>query len=156
LDRFKQNITTTTVDGDPEETGRRRGLTAYVHRLIIAPTSPDRRCSTFQKIEEISQKLLVKSIITRFTDKAEDSKIVARLIERLREAILCYQVGNHCAPALSIIDAKRVDIATTGNPSSNHSSHSRSSRLVSEVNGDRPVSQDIIRYALEAAGGNPL
>jgi len=89
-------------------------------------------------------------------DKGEDSKIVARLIELLREAIICYQVGNHCAPALSIIDVKRVDIATTGNPSSNRSSHSRSSRLVSEINGYQPVSQDVIRYALEAAGGNPL
>ena len=30
LDRFKQNITTTTVDGDPEETNRREGLTRCV------------------------------------------------------------------------------------------------------------------------------
>ena len=68
--------------------------------------------------------------MNRFMDKGEDSKTVARLIERLREAIVCYQVGNHCAPALSIIDTMRVDIATTGNPPSNHSSHSRSSHLI--------------------------
>jgi len=104
LDRFKQNIITKTVDGDPEETNRRRGLTVYVHRLITAPTAPNRRCSTFEKIEEISQKLLAKSVIARFTDKGEDSKIVARLIERLREAIVCYQVGNYCVSASSVID----------------------------------------------------
>jgi len=81
---------------------------------------------------------------------------VARLIEQLREAIVRYQVGNNCTPALSIIDTRRVDIATAGNPPSDHSSHSRSSRLVPGINGDRPVSQDIIRYALEVAGGNLL
>ena len=106
MDRFKQNITTTTVDGDPEETDRRRGLTACVHRLITPSTAPDRRCSTFKKIEELSQKLLAKGVIARFADKAEDSKIVARLIERLREAIVCYQVGNYCASALSVIDRR--------------------------------------------------
>jgi len=94
--------------------------------------------------------------MNRFTDKGEDSKIVARLIERLREAIVCYQVGNNCAPALSIVDTRRVDIATTGNPPANHSSHSRSSRLVPEIDGDQPVSQDVIRYPFEAEGGNPL
>jgi len=29
LGRFKQNITTTTIDGDPEESERRRGLARY-------------------------------------------------------------------------------------------------------------------------------
>jgi len=93
--------------------------------------------------------------MTRFTDKGEDSKTVARLIERLREAVVCYQVGNYCVSALSVID-RGVDIPTTGNPPSNHTPHSRSSRVISEIDGDRPVSQDIVRYALEAARGNPL
>ena len=31
LDRLKQTITTTTVDGDPEETERRTELTRYAH-----------------------------------------------------------------------------------------------------------------------------
>ena len=82
------------------------GLTTYVDRLIPARTAPDLRCSTLKKVEELSQKMLAKSIIARFTDKGEDSKMVAKLIERLREAIVCYQVGNHCASALSIIDRK--------------------------------------------------
>jgi len=130
LDRFKQNITTTTVDGDPEETDRRRELIVYVHQLIITPTAPDLRCSSFQRIEEVSEGLLAKSTIARFTDKGEDSKIVAGLIERLREAILCYQVGNHYTSTLNIIDTRRVDIATTGDPPSNHIPHSRSCRYL--------------------------
>ena len=156
MDRFKQNIITTTVDGDPEETNRRRGLTAYVHQLVTAWTAPDHFCSTFQKIEELSQKLLAKGSITRFADKGEDTKIVAKLIERLREAIVCYQVGNYCVSALSIIDRRGLDIPTTSNLPSNHSSHSMSPRFVSEIDDNRPVSQDIVRYTLKVAGGNPL
>ena len=34
LDSFRQNITTKTVDGDPEETNRRRGLIRYVYTLM--------------------------------------------------------------------------------------------------------------------------
>ena len=104
LGRFKQNITTTTIDGDPEETDRHRGLTWYGHRLMTALSIPNSCCSTFEKIEELSQKLLAKSTITRLVDKGEDSKTVARLIERLREAIICYQVGGCCTPVLGIVD----------------------------------------------------
>jgi len=43
----------------------------------------------------MSQKLLAKGTVARFADKGEDSKIVAKLIERLREAIVCYQVGDY-------------------------------------------------------------
>ena len=45
---------------------------------------------------EQSQKLLAKGDIARFADKDEDTKVVAGLVERLREAIVCYQVsGDH-------------------------------------------------------------
>jgi hypothetical protein len=54
----------------------------------------------------LSKKLLVKTAITRFIDKREDSKVVARLIERLREAIVCYQVSDWCFPASSVADGK--------------------------------------------------
>ena len=67
---------------------------------------PDDRCSTFEKIEELSRKLSAKSAIARLVDKGEDSKTVARLIERLREAIICYQVGSCCTPVLGIVDGE--------------------------------------------------
>jgi len=38
------------------------------------------------------QTLSAKGDIARFADKEEDIKLVAGLVERLREAILCYQV----------------------------------------------------------------
>jgi len=103
LERFKQNITTATIDEDPEETNRRKGLTAYVHLLIIL-SIPNGHHSTFKKIEEISERLLAKSAITRLMDKGKDSKVAASLIERLRQAIVCYQVGGYCASVLGIVD----------------------------------------------------
>jgi len=65
---------------------------------------PNGHCSTFEKIEELSQKLLAKSAITRLLDKGEDSKVVARLVERLREAIICYQVRGCCTLVLCNVD----------------------------------------------------
>lgn len=61
---------------------------------MIASTPSDSRCSTFRKIEELSQTLLAKGAIARFVDKEGDSRVVARLIERFREAIMCYQVSE--------------------------------------------------------------
>lgn len=61
-------------------------------------------CSTFETIEELSQKMLAKGDITRFVDKEEDSKTVARLVERLRQAIVCYQASGDHAAVSGIID----------------------------------------------------
>ena len=71
---------------------------------MTPPNPTNGRRSTFEKIEELSKKLLAKSAVTRLTDKGEDSKVVARLIERLREAIVCYQVGKYCASVSSTVD----------------------------------------------------
>lgn len=43
-------------------------------------------------------------MLARFADKGEDSKTVARLIERLREAIVCYQVSGDHTPVLRMSD----------------------------------------------------
>lgn len=107
LERFKQNITTTTVDGDPEETNRRKGLATCVPRLIAVVTPPDDHCSTFKQVEELSKKLLAKNAIARFVDKGKDSGLVVKLIERFREAIVCYQVDNYCPSIPTIIDRNR-------------------------------------------------
>ncbi|KAF9784529.1 hypothetical protein BJ322DRAFT_851232 [Thelephora terrestris] len=87
LDRFKQYIATATVEEDPEETNRRTGLTRI-----------------FKQIEELSEKLSAKGAITRFVDRGEDSKAVARLIERFREVILYYQISQQQAIYRQITD----------------------------------------------------
>jgi len=58
--------------------------------------------------------LLEKSVAARFVDKGEDSKEVARLIERLQEAITHYQVSKNHLFTLSTTH-RRADIATTSN-----------------------------------------
>ena len=110
LDRFKQNITTTTVDGDPEETNRRMGLARYVHALrsTAIMTATASRRSTFKQVEELSEKLSAKSAFICFVDRGEDSKVVARLIERLREAIVCYQVRYYYHPQSSFFDRDQI------------------------------------------------
>jgi len=61
---------------------------------FTTPPTPNGRYSVFGEIWEQSQTLLAKGDIARFVDKDEDTKTVARLIERLRETIVCYQVGE--------------------------------------------------------------
>ncbi|KAF9649800.1 hypothetical protein BDM02DRAFT_3166192, partial [Thelephora ganbajun] len=80
LDRFKQTIITTPVDGDPEETGRRKELT-----------------SALEEIEKRSQELLAKGTVTRFADKEGNSREVGKLVERLQEAISRYQISHQQA-----------------------------------------------------------
>ena len=71
--------------------------------MIVITISDDSR-SAFKEIEELSQKLLTKSAIARFADRGEDSKIVVGLVERLREAIVCYQVGEQLPLAQGTVD----------------------------------------------------
>ncbi|KAF9643341.1 hypothetical protein BDM02DRAFT_3151691, partial [Thelephora ganbajun] len=77
LGRFKQNITT-TIEGDPEETERRKELT-----------------SAMEEIKERSRELLAKGTAAQLVD--EDSGEVARLVEQLREAITRYQISQQQA-----------------------------------------------------------
>ena len=83
----------------------------------------DCRCSTFKHIEEESQKLLAKSAIARFADKGEDSKLVTTLIERLREAIVCYQVPDYYPHRQASSLTGGAGVATTSHIQSNQSSH---------------------------------
>jgi hypothetical protein len=61
-------------------------------------------CSAFNQIEESSEKLLKKGPMAIFTDKGSDSKVVAGLIERLREAIIYYQVSDNYILVFGIVD----------------------------------------------------
>lgn len=49
-------------------------------------------CRSLEEIAEQSQSLLVKGKLARLLDKTQDSQEVGRLVERLRQAILIYQV----------------------------------------------------------------
>lgn len=69
-------------------------------------STPNGCCSVFEEIEEQSRTLSAKSGIAQFADKEEDTKVVARLVEQLREAVVCYQVGKAHTSAPSTVDVK--------------------------------------------------
>ena len=74
---------------------RRIELTRYARTSLVSPALIDRLHSALEDIEKRSQALLEKGVAARFVDKDGDSKDVARLIERLREAISHYQVSGY-------------------------------------------------------------
>ena len=71
---------------------------------MTIPSALNGCCSVFGEIEEQSQTLSAKGDIARFADKEEDTKVVAKLVERLQEAIVCYQVHKDYTLASSITD----------------------------------------------------
>jgi hypothetical protein len=63
--------------------------------MVVITTLND-LCSMFKQIEQASQELLAKSALARFADKGKDFKVVAGLVQRLREAIVRYQASDYC------------------------------------------------------------
>ncbi|KAF9649413.1 hypothetical protein BDM02DRAFT_1850844 [Thelephora ganbajun] len=104
LNRFKQNLPMTTIDGDPEETGRRKELTRYVGRPVASLALLNDFHSTLGEIEKRSQVLLAKYAVAWSTDRDEDFEEVAGLVKRLREAVSHYQVSGCRIIAPSAVD----------------------------------------------------
>lgn len=69
---------------------------------------------SLEDIEKRSKKLLDKGKMTRILDKRQDSGMIAKLVEELRQAILVYQVGivENCRPVR--VDACWVVVPATG------------------------------------------
>jgi len=65
-------------------------------RLPVAhiATPVNSLCSALEEIEERSRVLRGKGKVARFVGKGRDSGEVAKLVERLRDAIVRYQVGE--------------------------------------------------------------
>ena len=90
--KLKQNVTATAVDVDEGENRRRSDLSRYAPQLFTVHVCANGHRSTLEEIEKRSQVLLKRGVPARFIDKENDSGEVARLVERLREAIALYQV----------------------------------------------------------------
>jgi hypothetical protein len=102
LKRFKQYANAAIFDGDQAEKKRRSELSRYARRLLATHALVDGLRSALKEIEKRSRDLLAKGTVARFADKDADSREVARLVERLREAIIHYQVSENCFFASSI------------------------------------------------------
>ena len=96
LERLRKNIAVTTDGRDQAEERRRSELSRCVRRSLILTTLVNGPPSALEEIEKRSQVLLEKGTGGRFLDKGGDSKEVAKLVERLREAITHYQVSERC------------------------------------------------------------
>jgi hypothetical protein len=106
LNRFKQTVNAVVSDGDQAEKERRSTLYKYARRLPTPRTLINGFRSALGEIERRSRGLLAKGTATRFVDKGADSGEVARLVERLREAITHYQVSENCFVASSTPHAR--------------------------------------------------
>ena len=127
----------------------------YVHRLLTTKTFVNGLHSALEEIEKRAQKLMEKTAAARFIDKGSDSREVAGLVERLREAIVHYQVRKNCLVSTSMIH-------TGGQVSQQQAIYDQITnltviilRVVSIPHADNPFfPQVFFRYPLETSGGD--
>jgi hypothetical protein len=124
LTRFKQHANAVMSDGDQAEEKRRSELFRYARQLLITHTLVNGLRSALGEIEKRSQDLLAKGRAARFVDKSADSGEVARLVERLREAVTHYQVSESCC-YIESSSYRRTDIATASDLRQNHQPHGK-------------------------------
>jgi hypothetical protein len=93
LEKLQESLVKVNHDGDHEEIERRSQLAKFV--LCLAPLT----CSIitlYRSLEEIGMRSLAlsrKKKLARVLDKTRDSQEVVKLVEKLRQAILVYQVS---------------------------------------------------------------
>jgi len=94
LEKLQVTLAKVNPDDDPEEVERRSQLAKFVSCLGCRVRLKFILCvRSLEDIETRSLTLSEKGKIARVLDKAQDSGEVIKLIERLRQAILIYQVG---------------------------------------------------------------
>ena len=81
-------------DDDGDEIKRRSELARFVLRLGSLAHPKLTRCSSLEDVGKRSMAILEKGKVARVLDKARDSGEVVRLVEKLRQAILIYQVSS--------------------------------------------------------------
>jgi hypothetical protein len=93
LEKLQENLAKVNPDGDREEVERRSQLAKFVSCLIplVRPM-----LILSRSLEDIGTRSLVlseKGKLARVLDKAQDSQEVIKLVEKLRQTILVYQVS---------------------------------------------------------------
>jgi hypothetical protein len=98
-----------------------------------------------------------KGTAARFVDKGEDSGEVARLVERLREAITHYQVSENF-DRVEYYSHRRTDIATASDLRPNHQPHCEDFPVCLHpfYTDDRSFHQVFFRYPLETSRGDAV
>ena len=106
LEKLLKSLAKVNPDDDREEVERRSqlgkfvlGLSFLVNRVLIL---------CYRSLEEIGKRSLElsgKGKIARVLDKSQDAQEVIKLVEKLRQAILVYQVGAITPRELELVDA---------------------------------------------------
>jgi len=94
LEKLLESLAKVNPDNDREEVERRSQLAKFV-LCLRSLTHPNQ--TTYRTLEDIGTRSLVlseKGKVARLLDKAQDSQEVVRLVEKLRQAILVYQVST--------------------------------------------------------------
>ena len=81
-------------------------LSRYAPQLPAALALTSGLCSVLEDIEKRSQALLAKGNAARLLDKGEDSKEVVKLIKRLQETVIHYQVSEDWIVVLNVVDVE--------------------------------------------------
>jgi hypothetical protein len=93
LEKLQESLAKANPDGDREEVERRSQLAKFVS-CLAPPACPI--ITLNRSLEDIGTRSLAlsgKKKLARVLDKAQDSQEVVKLVEKLRQAILVYQVS---------------------------------------------------------------
>ena len=93
LEKLLQSLAKVNPDDDPGEAERRSELARFSSRL---PCLVHTRLTLYRSLEYVGKRslaLLEKGKVARVLDKTQDSEEVIALVEKLRQAILIYQVS---------------------------------------------------------------
>jgi len=94
LEKLLKSLAKVDPDDDREEAERRSQLGKFVSRLTSLISRNLILC--YRSLEEIGKRSLElsgKGKVARVLDKSQDAQEVVKLVEKLRQAILVYQVG---------------------------------------------------------------
>ena len=94
LEKLLESLAKVNPDNDREEVERRSQLAKFVSCLESLARPNLTLCRSLEDIGTRSLALSEKGKVARVLDKAQDSQEVIRLVERLRQAILIYQVST--------------------------------------------------------------
>ena len=92
LEKLLQSLAKVNPDDDPEEVERRSQLARFISRLTYLAYTKLTFCRSLGDIGKRSLTLSEKSKVARVLDKTQDLQEVFGLVEKLRQAVLIYQV----------------------------------------------------------------
>ena len=115
LEKLQESLAKVNSSGDREEVERRSQLAKFVSCLILLVRPMLTLSRSLEDIGTRSLALSEKGKLARVLDKAQDSQEVLKLVEKLRQAILVYQVSVRHRRSGKLLTDMRAGVTTTVN-----------------------------------------